>query len=211
MILLSIVFGLLTAAYVLHRRKVPGNYILMSVFLNVLLIFHGAFVSTYFLSSGANKGLNSTGGALGMIVGTLIFSIITPKYIKDYFAAYILALPLMYAIGKIGCSFAGCCAGIHYGGPFAVTGLTGDRVFPIQMLEVIVFLLVFAISFAFELKGKFEPFFAASVYALVKILLDFLRDTHTRTIISPNQWFCFGVILLCLVLKRIVNRSSAAV
>ncbi len=203
MILLSLVAGLLTAALTMKRRNVPGNYILMSVFLNVLLILFGGIASTYFLSSGGETGLTSTGGAVGMLMGALIFSVITPQYRRDFFCSYILALPLMYGISKIGCTFAGCCAGMHYEGPFAITGIHGGSVFPIQILEVIVFLIVFAVSLFLELKDKFRPFAAAIIYALIKILLDFLRDTHKIDVFSPNQYLCFMVIILCLFLKLI--------
>ena len=207
MILLSLVAGLLTASYIMHRRGVPGNNILMSTFLNLLLVFHGGLTATYFLSSGTALGLNATGGAAGMLIGSLIFSIITPEYRWDYFTAYILALPLMYGIGKIGCSFAGCCAGIQYSGPFAITNNLGIKIFPIQIVEVIVFLGAFAVSFYYELKGKYEPFVAAIIYSLIKIVLDFLRDTHSTKMFTPNQYFCLIVIIFCFVHKWGVQRS----
>ena len=145
-----------------------------------------------------------------MLIGSLIFSLITPEYRKDYFSAYILALPLMYGIGKIGCSFAGCCAGIQYSGPFAITNNLGIKIFPVQIVEVIVFLGAFVVSFAYELKGRYEPFKAAISYALIKIVLDFLRDTHSTKILTANQYFCMLVILFCVVLKWGVQRSKEA-
>ena len=174
------VLGLLTASCLMHKRGVPGNYILMSVFLNVFLVFQGG---------------------LTMLIGSLIFSLITPDYKKDYFSAYILALPLMYGIGKIGCSIEGCCAGIQYEGPFAIRNVLGIKIFPVQIVEVIVFLELFIVSLIVEYKGKYEPFTAAIIYAAVKILLDFFRDTHSTKFITPNQYFCMWVIIFCAILK----------
>ena len=201
MILLSMVLGLLTVSYVMYRRRVPGNNILLSVFLNLLLAIHGALAATYFMSTGTGIGFNSTGGAVGMLFGSLIFSLITPEYKKDYFASYILVLPLIYGIGKIGCSSAGCCGGIHYSGPLAIMGSKGHMVFPIQIVEAVVFLGLFVISFSAELKGKYEPFTAAIIYSLAKILLDFFRDTHNTKVVTANQYLCMFVIAFCLFLK----------
>lgn len=99
-------------------------------------------MTTFMLSKAANYGLNSTGGALGILAGVLIFSKITPQYKSAFFEAYTLVLPLMYGIGKIGCSFAGCCGGLPYNGIMRVHTQSGGA-FPIQKLEALVFLLLF--------------------------------------------------------------------
>ena len=59
----------------------------------------------------------------------------------------------MYAVGKIGCFFAGCCYGIEYNGFLNVTynysaiAPKGISLFPIQLLESIVFLIIFLYTF----------------------------------------------------------------
>ena len=120
MILSSFVLGLLSAAFVLRRQNVKPSIIGLSVILEMALTFYMALIITAILSGTKSCGLNSTGGALGLILGVIIFGLITPQYKKDFWIAYTLSLPLMYGIGKIGCAFAGCCAGIHYDGIFHI-------------------------------------------------------------------------------------------
>ena len=61
-----------------------------------------------------------------------------------------LPLPLLYAVGKIGCFIAGCCYGIEYYGIGNVvynyvpkSEIIGLHLFPIQIVESIVFFLIF--------------------------------------------------------------------
>lgn len=196
MIILSLGLGLGAAALLQRRRGLSGEIILMSLALNVLLIFHCSLYTTYALSKGTALGLNASGGAFGMILGIFIFSLIKPDYRNIFLESYICVLPLMYGLGKIGCSFAGCCFGMEY---------HGTR-FPIQQLEAIVFITAFAVSLILVLKDRFAPLQAGITYSILKILLDFLRDSHTGHIISTNQILCLAIILICLAIDLYFRR-----
>ena len=225
MIGLSITLGIAVASFALGKKKVPANIIFLSVILELMLTIYLAIVTSYLLSGTKGYGLNGTGGAVGMILGAFIFSKITPKYKDAFLGAYVLALPLMYGLGKIGCSFAGCCGGISYNGPFHISTDHGNA-FPIQALEAAVFLGLFVASAiiyvrdcsnsasaakdslnaistgVIHAKVRFNPVVAAIIYSIVKVLLDFLRETHNEKMITTNQIMCLSVaIILALVLR----------
>lgn len=198
MILSSFVLGLLSAAFVLRRQNVKASIIGLSVILEMALAFYMALIITAILSGTKSCGLNSTGGALGLILGVIIFGLITPQYKKDFWIAYTLSLPLMYGIGKIGCAFAGCCAGIHYDGIFHIVTDKGN-LFPVQITEAVIFILIYIISMIIYYKDIYDPFASSVIYAVVKMLLDFLRDTHEDKIISANQIMCLAIVVILIV------------
>lgn len=200
MILTSFIIGITMSAYLLRRKKIPSRIIVMSLALELLLCVYLSIIATYLLSGMGGYGLNSTGGAVGMLLGAFIFSFITPQYKEAFWDAYTLVLPLMYGLGKIGCSFAGCCGGISYNGICHIHTQEGD-VFPVQILEASVFLLIFAMSAFVYFRNRFDPLKAAIIYSLVKIMLDFLRASHADKIVSENQIMCTVVIVLLLVVR----------
>ena len=208
MIITSIVAGFLAAVGLLGKKKVPVNYIGYSAFLNLALMLYLALGVTAFLSGFKSFGLNSSGGALGIIIGTLIISKIIPKYKNEFISSYMIVLPLEYGIGKIGCAFAGCCGGIPYTGPGSIH-IDGRGIFPIQAVEAITFIFIFIISAVFYLKSVYNPLIAGAIYAFIKILLDFLRDTHNNTIITSNQIMCFVIAISFLIIHFMNSKKHA--
>jgi len=205
MIALSILLGLSTYAFSLMKKSIPGNIVLYSVFLELLISIYLALMMTYILSKGTVYGLNGSGGAAGMLIGTAIIYKIIPQYGKQFFSSCILSLPLMYGIGKIGCAFAGCCGGIGYNGPFHIHSACGN-VFPIQAVEAAVFLIIFVISLWFYRNDRFHPLHAAIIYCIMKIFLDFFRETHESQFITANQIMCFGIALFLEIIFQIKKR-----
>lgn len=199
MILLSLVLGMGFAAFRCYRKKVPGRFILYLVMLVVVMVLYCALMVTIVLSRGKGIGLNASGGAMGLILGVFIMALITPAYKKIYADSLTMVLPLMYGLGKIGCSSSGCCAGLPYHGIFKVIGKEGTEVFPIQALEAIVFLALFLLTVIIDIMGKYDFRVMAIVYALTKIALDFLRDTHVDRIITLNQIMCIGIVIAFLI------------
>ncbi|PWT26816.1 prolipoprotein diacylglyceryl transferase family protein [Butyrivibrio fibrisolvens] len=208
MILTSFVLGLLSAALVLKRQNVKASIIGLSVILEMTFTFYMALIVTVILSGAKSCGLNSTGGALGLILGVIVFGFITPQYRKDFWIAYTLSLPLMYGVGKIGCSFAGCCAGICYDGIFHIATDKGN-LFPVQITEVVIFILLYIFSMIIYYKDMYNPFVASVIYAVAKILLDFLRDTHEGRIISTNQIMCLTIVIILIVYVIVRKRHES--
>ncbi len=206
MIILSFFLGTLVTLIVLRKKSVPANLIFYSSLLNLILTIYLALMVTYILSGATGYGFNSTGGAIGMLLGAFIISKIAPKYKEDFFNSVVLALPLMYGIGKIGCSFAGCCGGRQYEGVFHICTAHGN-VFPVQILEAIVFMIIFAVSLLLFFRNKFNAINAAILYSMTKILLDFFRDTHENSLITANQIMCLSIVIILLVLPTVQKRQ----
>lgn len=204
MIFLSLFLGIGFAVFRSKRKGVPGNIIGYTVMLSVVLLLSFSIGVTFITSAGEAIGLNGTGAAVGIGLGIFTMAMIAPEYKRELAGSFFMALPLMYGLGKIGCSFAGCCAGLPYHGAFSVTGREGTEVFPIQALEAAVFLLLFLVSIILDIKKRFQPVIAAIAYACTKIMLDFLRDTHVEHIFSQNQIMCL-VIVMVLGTMQIVS------
>ncbi len=212
MIILSLALGLITVLILLRRRTVPAQYIMLSLMLTSIMGLYCALGTTLLFAKEKTIALNGAGGALGMVAGLYIFCLILPKYSEVMQEAYIAALPLMYGVSKIGCSYAGCCFGLPYSGHFSVIYGDGVSRIPIQIMETVVFILIFLIGLSFIFTGRFKPAVFAGVFALVKLLMDFLRDSHAVDFITLNQIICLitvGIVIVAnVVLKRMKQKTN---
>lgn len=198
-ITLALISGLLCSCIILYKNGVQPLFIFLLSLMNLSSTLFGAVLFT-FVSTGFDKlGMNTAGGTLGLLISVSFFCHMSNSDKWMYMKAFILPLPLMYGIGKIACTYAGCCSGLQFNNGY---------VFPIQLVECIVFLCLFIISIYFYRKNKFNPVVAAFIYGIVKILLDFLRETHEKHIISFNQVGCLVVLVLFVVVSRYLNQNS---
>ena len=65
-------------------------------------------------------GFSSLGSLIGGILLLILFCVQFKRNIKETLSLFIKPIPLMYAVGKIGCFLVGCCYGIEYSGPFSI-------------------------------------------------------------------------------------------
>ena len=209
MMLLALSGGFAGAGIILYKGKVSIKHIICMSALNYGLIIYGALLGNILIHGLGTWGLNSSGASCGLLLGILFYAYMYPQYGSVIMKAYTLMLPYMYGVGKIGCAFGGCCGGRPYSGPLHIHTVKGE-VFPIQITEAVIFLILFVISILFYLKKEFEPIKFACIYASCKILLDFLRDTHTNSVITTNQIICsFVIIALIFVRKWLKTRTEA--
>lgn len=202
MILLSFIAGLIGQYLLNVKRGVGKNYARYLFALGPLLSIEGGLLMTYITSKGESFGLSSIGGLVGMYAAAVIMGLIS----RDRYGAKAmldnctLVLPLMYSVSKMGCFLGGCCFGVAYHGPFCVeytgTGITDRCVFPVQLAETIVFLVIFIIGITLERKRRRNTVFVVFMAsAAAKFMLDFLRDSHTGCVISLNQILCLVMML----------------
>jgi hypothetical protein len=134
------------------------------------------------------------------------------KLPKLYFTKNCLIVaPLIYAIAKLGCAYAGCCHGFDYSGPFSFRYHTPEahgEFFPVQPIEAIVFTIIFFIA----RKNK-NPYIIILICAFAKFALDFLRYGHDKAFISPNQIACIFIAVATIVTyllqkKRILSHKQ---
>ena len=143
-----------------------------------------------------------------IVLSGLIIFLITKTDPKKLFAILLFSVPLIYAIGKLGCFLNGCCYGIDYNGPMGVIysnskhAPTGISLFPVQLTESIVNLIIFIIATIIYHKKKdirnTLPFIVLAC-STVKFLLDFLR-TPGKHIISLNQIFCIIAFIIGIII-----------
>ena len=201
-LVLSVVVGALFVFYNI-REKVRRN---RQILLYYMIYFPFAMAGGMFYSMiasgnfGMSKfpGLSSYGGLVGVIVGSIIFERIIPLE-GEVIKYSVLSLPLVYGLSKLACFSAGCCAGICYDGPIGL--LYPDRAnvrqFPVQPLETIVFLLIFAVCYGFR-KSAYVSYVTIWIAAAAKFVLEFLRYDHGDKLLNANQVFSIFLVLVSL-------------
>ena len=148
------------------------------------------------------------------MIGGIIVAISSVYLFKDtrFFKYTIISTPLIYSFAKLACLFNGCCIGIPYNGPLAITYpfLGNQTYFPIQLTETIAFIIIFQICNSLH-KHKNITYITLLLILTTKFLLDFLRYEHIHKFLSNNQ--IMSIILLSLVIltyftKKIINQKN---
>ncbi len=198
MIALAVIVG---AAYILislkNKKVLDKSIILFFILYFIYAIMFGKLF-TFVISLGRNTSLSAYGGLIGTIIAALIYEKFYNK--KGLVIKYtILALPLIYSFTKIGCFFTGCCYGIPYDGFLSIKypHVMNEPLFPIQLLEIIIFIIMFNICNHYQSK-KDITYITLTVIAITKFLVEYLRNEGSKYIISPNQGF--SIILLIIVI-----------
>lgn len=215
-ILISIFIAILYVFYYLKKDKIEKRLIWLSIIMVIPYILIGGIILNYLSSPNKTSllkglGLSSYGGAFGLIIAVLIYETITKE--KRITIRYIISIPLIYSISKLGCFFAGCCYGIPYNGPLYVyyPHIIKDKLFPIQLLETIFFLILFIIINKIYNKYKTEYIIEYTIIlgALLKFLLDFLRYSHINKIFSLNQYISIITIIITIIILIVKTKSNS--
>lgn len=216
-LLSNIIIILLTSKY----SKIETICLLLYENTGILL---GAKLLTYILNYSNydefdffELGLSSYGAVIGALLFLLLFSLQFKKPFKDLLSLFIVPIPLMYAIGKIGCFLVGCCYGIKYSGIFSVVynyslhAPVGVSLFPIQLVESIVFLLIFVYMFSRKIQNKFNTQIIGISFifcGLAKFILDFFRMSHQNVILSINQYISLFFIVVGFIVLLSLKKNK---
>lgn len=216
-LLSNIIIILLTSKY----SKIETICLLLYENTGILL---GAKLLTYILNYSNydefdffELGLSSYGAVIGALLFLLLFSLQFKKSFKDLLSLFIVPIPLMYAIGKIGCFLVGCCYGIKYSGIFSVVynyslhAPVGVSLFPIQIVESIVFLLIFIYMLNKKLQNKFNTQTIGISFifcGLAKFILDFFRMSHQNVILSINQYISLFFIVVGFIVLLSLKKNK---
>lgn len=199
----SLVIGLVIPSVKLAKAGMRKDVLLCVALLNMFLALFCGKIYTMIAQKNwdlIRTGFSSLGGLIGFLAGTYIFYFICDKD-KKILENYVISLPLIYAISKVGCFLAGCCHGIEYTGILHVKyeadsacALT-TGVFPVQITETIVFFIIY---FLLNLKSQKEGIVIKTLFfsALAKFLLDFLRYSHVGKIVTGNQMVCLIIMVV---------------
>lgn len=160
------------------------------------------------------------GGLIGGIIGLYIYTKMFKMRFGTFADVFGVVVPLGHCVGRIGCHFAGCCYGMEYSGPFAVTyndvlGAVpnGVSLFPVQLLEAVLLFLLFIVLLILYFKKKGEGFLAAGYlisYAIIRFILEFFRGDKARGILlglSTSQIISI-LIIVCVTVILILNKRK---
>lgn len=222
----SLFIGAAFIYFNLVRNGIPKEMVFYQLLMSLLCITTFSKIVTIVSSIDTkvnifNAGFSSLGGAFGALVSAVIFTNIYRGNKKLIYETFALSLPLMYGIAKIGCHFAGCCYGIPYDGIFSTSSVFCSevtRLFPVQLAETVVFLLIFIISILMYYKKININYlsFEMMICALAKFMLDYLRYSNLGNIITFNQVICIlffivGVVILIKDIHKKWGRKNVSI
>ena len=152
-----------------------------------------------YLSSLMSSGFVFYGGLIGALLALFAGCHFEKISLKKYLGTFIFMIPMMHGFGRIGCFCAGCCYGIPYSGAFSVVfpegsfAPSGIQLFPVQLLEAVLLIILSLCLYAAALRSKCRYSFAAYliVYAVLRFFLEYLRYDEARGylwIFSTSQW-----------------------
>lgn len=150
----------------------------------------------------------------GLIVGLAVFIFYAVRHklnLSDMINLIIPVVPLTHALGRVGCFCAGCCYGVPMDPPWGLyfnspLSPHGVPLFPVQLLESALNLILFAVLFTYARKPRKPGAVLGlylSCYGVERFLLEFLRFDQIRGFlfgVSTSQWISILLIPLGLFL-----------
>lgn len=168
------------------------------------------------------SGMVFYGGFFGALVTLLIYSKLDKDVDrKDIFDIFAVSAPLFHTFGRVGCFFAGCCYGVE--SDFGITTYLntsavhyGISRFPVQLVEALVNLIVFALLFSlFKRKLLYGRlvFLYMFIYAFARFVLEFFRGDNIRGFVlgfSTSQFISLLILaFLCIYcIVKLIKKSS---
>lgn len=163
-----------------------------------------------FLQKYLYGGMVFYGGLAGAIIVAILYARWQGMRLVPYFPVLIPALPLIHAVGRLGCFSVGCCYGRPSSWGIAFThspvAPNGVPLLPVQLWECGAELAIFFFMLWFTARPR-QPAKILMAYLLcyapVRFVLEFFRYDAYRGVIGPfslSQWLSLGVIAVCGVL-----------
>lgn len=219
MILFSLLINIIVVMFIYKKYNFTRDEIIGALVYENMGIILGAKLLTYIENYSINSnfdflslGLSSYGACIGALLSLIIFGIQFKKSLKDMFFTFTPSIPLMYAIGKIGCFLVGCCYGIKYNGigsimyKYSKIAPNYIKLFPVQILETIVFLLIFIYLINRIIRNKFNWKTVGICFIISgfsKFILDYFRFSHANIFLSLNQIISIIFMLIgCIIYMR---------
>ena len=214
MIILSLIVNVIIVLIISRKFKYNVDELVSMLVIDNIGIIGGGILYTYIFSKGF--GFSSLGGVIGGLIMLYLYSLLVKKDYKYMLILFMPSIPLMYAIGKIGCFVAGCCYGIPYDGIGHIVyhssevALLNTNLFPIQIVETIIFLIIFIYVISRYYMNKFSIkliMIEIIICGISKFLLDFLRYEHTIKLITSNQIMCLLLVIFSSIYLIRLNKK----
>ncbi|MDD5701578.1 MAG: prolipoprotein diacylglyceryl transferase [Dehalococcoidales bacterium] len=164
----------------------------------------------------SGEGLTIWGAVIGATIGVWIYSRISRQFSFARFGDLIApGIILSQAIGRVGCTFNGCCYGLESHSPLAVIythpnsyGPLGIPVLPTQVFEIFYDLAVFGVLLL--LRGRLKPDGALftvyyALYAAWRFGIEFIRE-GTPFLFGMHQAQVIALIVLLITVPIIILR-----
>ena len=158
-----VAFIILTICVILSGKKAGYKiteliFVCMSVyifgFIFAILIFKLLHIKSLL---SLQIGVTSYGGVLGFLIVIAYYSKITKISFLNLADFFIIFAPLVYAIGRLGCYFAGCCRGIETNVLWSVVfPHTQISVHPVQLYDSYLNFLLFLFLIEYKDKKRFD-------------------------------------------------------
>ncbi len=155
-------------------------------------------------------GMVFYGGFLGGILGAWGAARYFHLRLTGFFPVLIPALPLVHAMGRVGCFCAGCCYGVEAPAPLGIAftqsaaAPNGVPLFPVQLWECGAELAIFCFLLWYTARPVSGPRILTAYvlcYAPVRFVLEFLRGDATRGLLGPmslSQWISLAALAAAL-------------
>ena len=199
-------FGLMVFLSILTELETAVTALL--VLLSCLLFLAGVMVNKMFLGS---ERIALFEQLISVVLGAAGFLLLFHRPVLPYLDVLTIGLALFLAFGRMGCFMAGCCHGrphrfgVHYGPDYEDAGLDtcylSTRLFPIQLFEAVIHLLLTIIGTVILLSNGYTPGLILWGYLLSygfsRFLLEFARGDTGRPYwkgLSVNQWICLSLV-----------------
>ena len=218
MMILSLILNIIVVLILSKKFSYSKVEVLLMVFLENFGCIFGGKLFTFLLNGGEfdffKFGFSSFGGLFGGLFVLFLYSIFTKTSFRYILLLFVPSIPLIYSLGKIGCFCSGCCYGIPYSGLFHVIyhkegfELLNVKLFPIQIIESIVFFVIFVWFMYIVFRKKINLciiLYEIFVCSFFKFILDFFRYNHTYEYISKNQLIC--LVLMIITFVFIINEK----
>lgn len=151
-------------------------------------------------------GVISWGGVLGGFLTALWISRTWKIPLLKMGDMFLPGVALGFAIGRVGCHLAGCCFGLHYEGPLALTfvhplapaAAVHQPLFPIQLLSSLLLVLLCLILLRI-LRMNLRPGFGVVAYCLLygagRFTIEFFRNDPRGVYLgfSDAQWYSLAL------------------
>lgn len=243
LILGGCILGVLIAVFLPVRRDIPRQ----DIFFCALFALVGAVVGAKLLylaislpdiiaaHAGAPWTLDDVafliqhgyvfyGGLIGAVAGVFIYGKAFRLAFWPLADSLVPSVPLGHAIGRAGCFCAGCCYGRPMEPPWGVYFAAGSSapygvaLFPVQLLESALDLVLFAALFVYSRKSRADRRVTGlyiSGYGVVRFALEFFRGDADRGgfwLFSTSQWISLAAVPLGLffALRGAKKQNAAA-
>lgn len=242
LILAGCVLGVLTAVFLPVRRGIPRQdiffcalFALMGAAVGAKLLYLAVSLPDIIAAHAGPWTLNDFaflfrhgyvfyGGVLGAVAGVFIYGKAFRFAFWPLADSLVPSVPLGHAIGRVGCFCAGCCYGKPMEPPWGVyfaassAAPHGAALFPVQLLESVLNLVLFAALFVYSRKSRADRRVTGlyiAGYGVARFALEFFRgdgDRGALWLFSTSQWISLAAVPLGLffLLRGAKKRDAAA-